>query len=103
MSDGIRRLELLRNVYRARETSNSESTRALNEIKNEIKIANDERVRDETPITTATNSPYLTDQPFYIKEALFNSSAETEWKEVKSYDEVRNPLAFKNLKKLNIL
>ena len=104
MSDAIKRIELLRNTYRSRDLAgSSEVTRELKEIKHELRLANDEKAREESAITSATNSPYLTDQPFFIKEALFNSPAETEWKEVKSYEETRNQLVFKNLKKLNIL
>jgi hypothetical protein len=54
-------------------------------------------------ITNATGSPYLSDQSFQLKQVLFNSPAETQWKEVKSYEETRNISAFTNLKKLNIL
>jgi hypothetical protein len=61
-------------------------------------------VSDVTPaITNAKGSPYLSDQSFHLKEVLYNSPAETEWKEVKSYEATRNISAFTNLKKLNIL
>lgn len=105
MSNGINKVDLLRNAYRANTLSGSSAEeRVLQEIKNELKIANDLKVTDEEPITNATGSPYLEDQSFQRKEVLFGSARETEWKNVKSYEETRNKtLAFTNLKRLNIL
>lgn len=95
---------MLRNLYRSKEGGgSSEIVRELKLIKNEIKIANDENSRASTPITNATNSPYLPDQNFQYKDVIFNSSEETKWREVKSYEQVREEVAYKNLKKLNII
>jgi hypothetical protein len=70
----------------------------------ESKLAEEITITIEEPaITNATGSPYLSDQSFQLKEVFFNSPAETQWKEVKSYEATRNISAFTNLKKLNIL
>lgn len=105
MSDPIKKVELLRNLYRAQNSGgNNEILRELKQVNNELKIANDIRVRTEKAITNATGSPYLEDQTFQQAEVRYNSPRETEWKEVKSYEENRqNALVFRNLKRLNII
>lgn len=102
--DGIRKIDLLRNLYRAQTAySNNETVSELRQIKSELKLANDLTV-EESPPTNATGSPYLQDQPFQLKNVLYNSPQETEWRDVPSYEQTReNALAFRNLKKLNIL
>lgn len=103
MSD-IRKIDLLRSFYRSQNYGSSNELRELKEIKNELKVANDLRAREDEEITNATGSPYLEDQPFQRKEVLFGSARETEWKDVPSYEETRNKtLAFRNLKKLNVI
>lgn len=66
-------------------------------------ILNDENALEERKITNATGSPYLSDAPFYLKNVLYNSVRETEWKEVKSFEETYNRQVEFNLKKLNII
>ncbi len=107
-SDGINRVNLLRNFYQAKESgSSSEMVRELQQIKNELKIANDERAQDEEALTNATKSPYLPDQKFYKKDVVFNSLEETKWKEVKSAEqvqkEVEDNFIESNKRKLNII
>lgn len=107
-SDGITRLNLMRGLYKTKEVgSSSEMVRQLQEIKNELKIANDENIRKEEPITNATRSPYLGDQPSFKKEVIFGSPAEVEWKEVKSAEELEREreeqFAESNKRKLNII
>lgn len=107
-SDGITRINFLRNLYQSKESgSSSEMVRQLQEIKNEIKISNDEKIREETPVTNATKSPYLPDQIFFKKDVVYNSAEETKWKEVKSADEVQKDLEESyiesNKRKLNII
>ncbi|MBP9681020.1 MAG: hypothetical protein KBD76_06420 [Bacteriovorax sp.] len=107
-SDGITRISLLRNLYKSQGTSSSsEMVRELQEIKNELKISNDEKVREEEPLSNVYKSPYLPDQIFFRKDAVYNSSEETKWKEVKSSEqvqkEVQENLTEANRRKLNIL
>lgn len=107
-SDGITRINLMRSLYKSKEVgSANEMVRQLQEIKNELKIANDEAIRKEDPITNATNSPYLTDQPSFKKDVIYGSSAEVEWKEVKSAEEIEKErdeqFTESNKKKLNII
>lgn len=107
-SDGITRINLMRNLYKSKEVgSSSEMVRQLQDIKNELKIANDEAIRKEEPITNATNSPYLADQPSFKKEVILGSQAEVAWKEVKSSDELEREreesFTESNRKKLNII
>jgi hypothetical protein len=91
-------------MYKAVEPqSMSSESRVLNNIKNELMILNDENALEEKKITNATGSPYLSDAPFYLKNVLYNSAKETEWKEVKSYEETYNRQTEFNLKKLNII
>lgn len=105
MTDGIKRVDMLRQLYRSKESGASSAIeKELALIKNELAIANDEKSASASEITNATGSPYLSDQPYYSKEVIFNSPAEVDWKEVKSYEQSRNTdLAFKNLKRLNII
>jgi len=107
-SDGINRINLMRSLYKSKEVgSASEMVRQLQDIKNELKIANDENIRKEEPITNATNSPYLTDQPSFKKDVLYGSPAEIEWKNVKSEidleKEREEQFTESNKKKLNII
>jgi hypothetical protein len=107
-SDGINRIYLMRSLYKSKEAgSSSAMVRELQDIKNELKIANDENIRKEEPITNATNSPYLTDRPNFKKEVIYGSSAEVEWKQVKSADELEKEreeeFQESNRRKLNIL
>jgi hypothetical protein len=95
-------------MYQAKEVgAASETVRELQKIKNELKIANDEHVREETPITNATKSPYLPDQEFTKKDVVYNSAEETKWKEVKTAEqieaEVQENFLESNRRKLNIL
>lgn len=107
-SDGINRVSFLRQLYQSRNTtSSSEVVRELQQIKNELILSNDEKIRDDQKITNATKSPYLPDQMFYKKDVVFNSAEETKWKEVKSADEVekdtQEAYLESNRRKLNIL
>lgn len=107
-SDGINRINLMRSLYKAKETgSASEVVRELQDIKNELKITNDENIRKEEPITNATNSPYLADRSSFKKEVIYGSSSEVEWKQVKSADELEKEreeeFQKSNRRKLNIL
>jgi hypothetical protein len=87
--DGINRINFLRKAYQAEVSgSSSEVVRELQKIKNEIRITNEENARDNDTITSATKSPYLTDQKFYKKDVVYNSAEEIKWKEVKSADQV---------------
>ena len=107
-SDGITRINFLRQLYQSQETgSSNEVVRELQKIKTEAVIANDDRVRDDNPITNATKSPYLTDQVFYRKDVVYNSAEETSWKNVKTSEEVSLEAQDKyleaNRRKLNII
>ena len=107
-SDGITRVNFLRQLYQSKESgSGSEVVRELQKIKNEVKISNDERVREDNLITNATKSPYLPDQMFYKKDVVYNSPAETSWQEVKTADQVvqdtEEQFLESNRRKLNII
>lgn len=107
-SDAITRINILRSLYQSKETgSSSEQVRELQQIKNELKIANDVKSSESSPITNATNSPYLPDQLFYKKDVVYNSATETSWREVKSAEETlkeaQNAYLESNRRKLNIL
>lgn len=103
-SDSIKRLEAQRSYYKAIDSKSSDSmSRELVNIKNELKILNDERAIEERVITNKTGSPYLQDQEFYLRDAVYNSPEETSWKEVKSYDELYSKTVNLNMKKLNII
>ena len=104
MSDSVKRLEAARIMYKAQERSDlTRSEREMSAIKNELTILNNENAYRSKVITNATGSPYLTDQTYYLKDVVYNSEEETNWKEVKSYDELYNKTAAYNLKKLNII
>lgn len=103
-SHPVNKVDSLRAFYKAltRHSSN-ESLSELKEIKNELKVANDLKINEEQN-TNASGSPYLKDQDFYKKEVFFNSPKETDWKKVKSSEELKqDALAFTKLRKLNIL
>ena len=107
-SDGITRLNFLRQLYQAKETgSSSEVVRELQKIKNEVQISNDEKIREDNTITNATKSPYLPDQVFYKKDVVYNSAEETSWKDVKTSDQIEKETEEKylesNRRKLNII
>lgn len=108
MADTLSRINLMRSLYQAQTpSSSSEVVRALNEIKNEIRITNEENARDNKKINSATGSPYLPDQDFYKKETVYNSPQETEWKNVPTAEDVERGTEEKfiesNKKKLNII
>ncbi len=107
-SDAINRINFQRALYKSQETGGaSEQVRVLQQIKNELKIANDEKTRDDNPITNATRSPYLPDQLFYKKDVVYNSPEESSWREVKSseksLEDAREQYLESNRRKLNIL
>ena len=107
-SDGITRINYLRQLYQAQESgSSSEVVRELQKIKNEAVIANNERVREDNTITNATKSPYLADQMFYKKDVVYNSAEETSWKNVKTSDEavkdIQEEYLESNRRKLNVI
>ena len=103
--DSLNRLNSKRALLNTQdEIATSGSERELKVIKNELKILNDETANNNEPaITNASGSPYAVDQPFFNKEVVYNSTTETDWKEVKSYDELYSNLGSYNLKKLNII
>lgn len=107
-SDGITRINFLRKLYQSQDGgSSSEVVRELQKIKTEVKISNDERIREENAITNATKSPYLPDQMFYRREVVYNSAAETSWKEVKTSEQIEKETQENylesNRRKLNII
>ena len=107
-SDGITRINFLRQLYQSKNTvSSSDVVRELQQIKNELTISNDEKIRDDQTITNATKSPYLTDQIFFKKDVVYNSAEETKWKEVKTAEEVekntQEDYLESNRRKLNII
>ncbi len=98
--DTLKRINMLRSFHQSNESgSSSEMVRELKQIKGELKIINDEKARKVEPITNATNSPYLPDQTFQKAAVVYNSAEETEWREVKSAEELRRSA----LRKLNII
>lgn len=111
MSDSIKRIEGLRTLFNAKNTqSYSNLGEELRNIKTELKIANHESAlaqeenNGKEPIGSATSSPYLSDQPFYNKERIYNSPKETSWKDVRSEDDNRQAAYnIMKLKKLNII
>ena len=108
MADSISRLNLMRSLYQSQTpTSSSEVVRTLNEIKNELRITNEENARDQKAVNSATGSPYLPDQDFYKKETVYNSPQETEWKNVPTAEQVEKDTEEKfiesNKRKLNII
>ena len=99
-NDAMRRIQTLRTFHYGRQGgSSSEMVRELQQIKSELRILNDESAKKTEPITNATNSPYLTDQNFHNPAVILNSPTETEWKEVKSAEQLRQEV----LRKLNIV
>ena len=107
-SDPIGRINSLRSYYKAISTpSANEVVNALEDVKTEIKILNDENAREEVKITNALNSPYLLDQMSFLPNVLFNSPQETNWKEVKSFEqtkaEIEQRYASLNKRKLDII
>jgi hypothetical protein len=107
MSDinNIKKVDTLRNNYKAQTPySSDEQVRELRNIANEIKVSNDLAAGSNDKVNNATGSPYLKDQPFYNKDVILGSTKETDWREVKSYEEAKNEvLIFKNLRRLNII
>jgi hypothetical protein len=107
MSDfnGIKKIDSLRNFYKGQSSyTNNETVGELREIKNELKVANDLTIIEEEKITNASGSPYLKDQPYYNKDVILGSIKETDWKEVKSYEDAKQEvIIFRNLRKLNII
>ena len=102
MSD-VKRVEILRNLYKAQQGDSFNGLeRSIKNAVIELKVANDMQASKQ--VASANNSPYLTDQPYYNPEVVFNSSQETEWREVKTFEETRkDALVFRNLKRLNII
>ncbi len=111
MSDSIKRIDTLRSLYNAKNTQTTSSiSEELRELKTELKIANEERALAQesnevrTLVGSATSSPYLSDQPFYNKERIYNSPKEDSWKEVRSEEQNRQAAYnLMKLKKLNII
>lgn len=106
--DGINRLSLMRSLYKAQETSSSNDVvRILQDIKNEIKIANDEQQRQDLVVSNATGSPYLTDQITFNKNIVYNSPAEGSWRDVKSFEQTKKEIEDRyvelNKRKLDII
>ena len=102
----------MRNLYNNNLAEQSElnMTVELRRLSTELKISNDERamasdVADQTTlINSAKGSPYLQDQPNYKKDYFLNSPKETDWKEVRSEEQItRAAYNAQNLKRLNIL
>lgn len=100
----------MRTLYNANSKLNLNIADELNEIKTELKIANElsadaaEAQSPINPATRLTSSPYLQDQKFYMKEAVYNSPNETDWKQVRSEEDNRRAAYnARNLRKLNIL
>lgn len=111
MSDPIRKIDILRSLYNTQSAQTKENIgEELKQIKTELRIANDVKATEEasadvkTLVGSASGSPYLTDQPYYNKNVIYNSPAETSWKDVRSEEENRKA-AYNawNLKKLNIM
>jgi hypothetical protein len=103
-SDALSRIIANRSLYKTYEKPGStETERQLNAIKGELVVLNNENAYKNQAISNATGSPYLKDQDFYKSDVLYNSAEETEWKEVKTYEEQYDRVASFNLKKLNII
>lgn len=110
MSDPIRKVQIMRTLYNAGSKLNLNLADELNEIKTELKIANElsadaaEAQSSVNSATGLTSSPYLQDQKFHLKEVLYNSPKEADWKEVRSEEDNRRAAYnARNLRKLNIL
>jgi hypothetical protein len=104
-SNELKKVDTLRKLYKAQTPySSDEQVRELRKIANELKISNYLTAGKDQQITNATGSPYLKDQPYYNKDVTLGSEKETDWREVKTYEEAKNEvLIFKNLRKLNII
>lgn len=105
-TDALKRIDNMRMQYRAGQsnTSGSDVVKELQQIKNEVMIANDEKASTDEPITNALHSPYLPDQKFYKKSVVQDSAEEIMWKnELPSYEETHGKLVEYNIKKLNII
>lgn len=113
MSESIKRINILRTIYNAKnDHTNTNVADELKQIKTELKIANDERAisggsnnsDDTVDAIINTKSPYLEDQPYFKKELLYNSTKETDWKQVRSEEE-NNRAAYnaQKLRRLNII
>ncbi len=103
--DIIRRIDLRRAIYKSNiDHTSSELVRSMQEIKSELKLQTDiQAIKDQETATNGTRSPYLPDQMWHNPKIIFNSEKETEWKEVKSYEELRGSSVYENKKKLNII
>lgn len=103
--DIIRRIDLRRAIYKNNIDSNSsELVRSLQEIKSELKLQTDvQAVKDQETSSNGVRSPYLPDQMWHNPKIVYNSEREIEWKDVKTYEEVRGSEVFQNKKKLNII
>lgn len=105
-TDALKRIDSLRTQYQANQsnTTASDVVKELQQIKNEVMIANDINASTDEPITNALHSPYLPDQNFYKKTVVLDSAEETMWKnDLPSYEDVHGKLVEYNLKKLNII
>jgi hypothetical protein len=111
MSNPINKISILRSLYSAQDAKAQHNIGDdLKQIKTELRIANDMKATEEacsdvkTLVNSATSSPYLADQQYYNKTALYNSPNETNWKEVRSEEDNRRAAYNSwNLKKLNIM
>ncbi len=103
--DLLKRIDIRRAIYKNNSTPNSsELVRAVNEVKNELKVQTDiAAMSADNEITNIKDSPYLPDQKWYRPLAIKGTDKETEWKKVKSYEEERDSFAFEQTKKLNII
>ncbi len=106
MSDNIlKKIDIRRAIYRDSVPQNTpQDVKVLREIKSELQLQTDisaEAIEEKS--TNAINSPYLQDQSWFNPRIIKNSPKESEWKEVKTYEEMRESYAFGNKKKLNII
>lgn len=103
--DIIKRVDLRRAIYRSNiDSTSSELVRSLKEIKSELKLQTDiQAIKDQESFTNAIRSPYLPDQMWHNPKVILNSEKETEWKEVKSFEELRESSAYDSKRKLNIV
>ena len=99
MSDDLlKKIDLRRAIYRENMNPNSsEIVRTLQEIKSELKVQTDIEAMKEEEQGVKSQSPYLPDQVFYDPKVVFRSPQETQWKEVKSYEEVRQNYPYKSI------
>lgn len=103
--DIIRRIDLRRAIYKSNIDSNSsELVRSMQEIKSELRLQTDiQAIKDQEASTNGIRSPYLPDQMWHNPKIVYNSEKETEWKDVKSYEEVRGSAVYLNKRKLDII